>query len=122
MSAGLRRAVAAAALLRAVLGMGLVAAPRLAPRMLGADTDGPVLGRLLGARDLAVATGTLVSRRHPRSTVAWLVAAVLTDASDAVLAGRGYRRTRRLAPALAVASACSGVAMSGELIRRVLRS
>ena len=70
---------------RALIGASLIAAPTVATRSwLGAD--GPaakVLGRALGARDLALGAGLLWALGRDEPAHAWLVAAVLADGVDA---------------------------------------
>jgi hypothetical protein len=99
---------------RLLLGAGLILAPRLVARTWVGEAGraGPVapLARALGARDLAIALGTLANRTSPRAARDWLLAGVLSDATDAVATLLSYRhlpRRRRL-----VAAASGTVAAS----------
>jgi hypothetical protein len=80
--------------LRTAVGVGVWAAPRLTGRLFGLDAKGnpqlPYVGRLFGARDVALAYGLATSNGAGRSQ--WLrvgVACDLADAAASVLAARG---------------------------------
>ena len=79
--------------LRSAIGAGTWLAPRIAGRLFGLDPAAneqlPYLGRLFGARDLALAVGTSSSSGAERAR--WLrigIACDLADALAGVLAGR----------------------------------
>jgi hypothetical protein len=79
--------------LRGAVGLGAYVAPRLSGRVFGLDPDAnpqaPYLGRLFGARDVALAFGLGTSSGAQRSQ--WLrigVACDLADAVAGVVAGR----------------------------------
>jgi hypothetical protein len=79
--------------LRAALGVGVWLAPRLTGRLFGLDPDAnpqaPYLGRLFGARDVALAYGLGTATGSQRSL--WLrigLACDIADAAAGVLAGR----------------------------------
>jgi hypothetical protein len=105
---------------RALLGVGLLAAPGpVARRWLGAEADRPAVVELLrgiGARDLALGAGALVNLRDGGSAVPWVAAGAVADAADAVAAiavgdaipGGGRWGT----VALAGVSAAAGVALA----------
>ncbi len=76
--------VPALALTRIVIGAGLLINPTGLGRALGAS-DPPQtapLGRLLGAREIAIGLGTLVAWRRGQSTAAWVAAQAISDGSD----------------------------------------
>jgi len=89
-------AVKALAALRVVIGVGAWVAPRLAGRSFGlhpgANPQAPYLGRLFGARDVALGVGTMQATGEARRQ--WLQIGVAVDAAEAlaaVAAGRaGY--------------------------------
>jgi hypothetical protein len=79
--------------MRGAIGAGAWLAPRLSGRLFGLDPDAnpqaPYLGRLFGARDVALAFGLGTSSGSQRSQ--WLrigVACDLADAAAGLLAGR----------------------------------
>src|SRR5919201_1942457 len=78
------QAVNAIAVSRIAVGAGTWLAPNLAGRLFGLDPAGnpqlPYVGRLFGARDVALGAGALRSSR--RSREAWLVAALACDVAD----------------------------------------
>lgn len=78
---------------RAAIGVGAWATPRLSGKLFGLDPDhnpqAPYLARLFGARDVALAYGLATSTGAQRSL--WLrigLACDLADAAAGVLAGR----------------------------------
>jgi hypothetical protein len=87
------QAIQAFAGLRGAVGAGAWLAPRLSGRLFGLDPvanpQAPYLGRLFGARDVALAFGLSTSRGGQRSQ--WLrigIACDLADAAAGLLAGR----------------------------------
>ena len=79
--------------MRSAIGAGAWLAPRLSGRMFGLDPAAneqlPYLGRLFGARDVALAVGASTSSGAGRSQ--WLrigIACDLADALAGVIAGR----------------------------------
>ena len=104
--------------LRGVIGAGAWLAPRLSGRLFGLDPDAnpqaPYLGRLFGARDVALAFGLSVSTGTQRSQ--WLrigIACDLADAVAGVLAGRRGELPKRatvLVTATALGAAALGIA------------
>jgi hypothetical protein len=79
--------------LRGALGVGVWIAPRLSGRLFGLNPDAnpqaPYLGRLFGARDVALAYGLGTATGSQRSL--WLrigLACDLADAAAGVIAGR----------------------------------
>jgi len=104
--------------LRAAVGAGAWLAPRLSGRLFGLDPaanpQAPYLGRLFGARDVALAVGLSTSTGAERAQ--WLrlgVACDLADAAAGVLAGlRGElpKRATVLVTATALSAAALGIA------------
>jgi hypothetical protein len=108
---------------RTAIGVGAWVAPRLSGRLFGLDPDGnpqaPYLGRLFGARDVALAFGMNASRGAERQQ--WLRIGLACDLADAVagiLAGRAGQLPKRaavLVTAAALMAAAMGVAaLQGE--------
>lgn len=99
---------------RCVLGIALLAAPRLARGWLGSDVHNPAglaLTRMLGARDLALGGGALVALRAGRDVRPWMVGAAGADLVDAVAArSTGGGRRTDLATLAALAGAASAAA------------
>lgn len=78
--------IPALGLTRVVIGTALVVSPVGLGRALGAtdpEQTAPV-GRLLGAREIAIGVGTLVAWRRGQSTAAWVAAQAISDGSDTV--------------------------------------
>lgn len=69
---------------RIVIGAGLVANPAGLGRALGASdpTQTTAVGRLLGAREIAIGLGTLAAWRGGHATAPWVAAQAISDASD----------------------------------------
>jgi hypothetical protein len=109
------------AMLRFGVGAGAWLAPRLSGKafLLSPDDNpqSPYLGRLFGARDVALAYGSMSSSGAARRT--WLVAGLAVDAADAVAAIAGGRAgyLSRLQTALLTAPALAGVAMGLVALR-----
>ena len=105
------------ALGRLVLGAGLTAAPGLVTRMwLGSDSSGPsakVIGRGLGARDVAIGAGLWRALDEGANLRPWLLAGVAGDLADGLgtlAAGRSAPLLGRVGiPALALGAAGLGV-------------
>jgi hypothetical protein len=103
------QAVQALTGIRGAIGAGAWLAPRLSGRLFGLDPDAnpqaPYLGRLFGARDVALAFGLSTSNAGQRSQ--WLRIGIACDLADAVaglLAGR-RGELPRLATVLVTATA-----------------
>ena len=104
--------------LRGAVGAGAWLAPRFSGRLFGLDPaanpQAPYLGRLFGARDVALAVGLSASTGSERAQ--WLrlgIACDLADAAAGVLAGlRGElpKRATALVTATALGAAALGVA------------
>lgn len=73
-------------LTRVVIGAGLLIKPTGLARTLGASDprQADPVGRLLGARELAIGIGTLVAWRRGHATAGWIAAQAISDASDTV--------------------------------------
>ena len=116
-------AVKALAALRVVVGAAAWLAPRQSGKGFGVEPDAnpqaPYLGRLFGARDVALGIGTLQATGEARRQ--WLQVGIVVDAADAVVAlaaGRaGYvspvMAGLLFAPAVA-AVALGAVALRGD--------
>lgn len=92
--------VPALGLTRIVIGTGLLINPSGIGRALGASDPqqtAPV-GRLLGAREIAIGLGTLVAWRRGQSTAPWVAAQAISDASD-TFAFAAAAITGRVSPA-----------------------
>ena len=87
---------------RVALGVGMIARPDLMPRLLGVDsgTAGRMgwLGRMFGAREVALGAGLLAAERAGSSTDEWLLAGALSDGIDAVAFAEAARRGLVRAP------------------------
>ncbi|MDW5593810.1 hypothetical protein VSS74_05660 [Conexibacter stalactiti] len=82
-----RTLVAGIALGRLALGAALVAAPKkvVGPGWIGAEAERPAAGVLLravGARDVALALGTLAALKQGSSLTPWVVGASIADGTD----------------------------------------
>jgi hypothetical protein len=103
---------------RAAIGAGAWLMPRFSGRLFGLDPDAnpqaSYLGRLFGARDVALGVGLSSSSGAERQQ--WLrlgVACDLADAAAGVLAGRSGtlpKRATLLVTATALAAAAMGIA------------
>ena len=89
--------------MRLAIGIALVAAPRLAVRVWTGESNGSsalvLVARGLGAREVALAAGTLAAMENGGPARRWVEAAVIADTADALSAfGRlpGMARIRRL--------------------------
>ncbi len=82
------------AAIRLAVGVGAYATPGLAARLFGLDLrrnpQAPYLARLFGARDVALAVGTVQASGAARRP--WLQAGLACDLADAVAALAGGRR------------------------------
>jgi hypothetical protein len=111
------RAVAAG---RVALGLTALAWPSVPARpWVGAAADdvaARVLGRALGARDLALGLGAMAALQHPAgepgSAPAWVAAGALSDALDVAASLASWRELPRIGRWLVVASA-GGAALTG---------
>jgi hypothetical protein len=108
---------------RAVLGGGLILAPGLvAGGWVGAPADrrdGQTLAIGLGARDVALAVGTLRALSSRRGVSAWVRAGIAADAGDLF----ATLRARDTLPPLAVpvvAAAAGGSVLLGLYLQRAL--
>jgi Domain of unknown function (DUF4267) len=113
--------VKALAALRVVIGAVAWLAPRQSGKGFGLDPDAnpqaPYLGRLFGARDVALGVGTLQAEGEAQRQ--WLQLGVAVDAADAIAAlaaGRaGYLPP--VATGLVFAPAAAGVALGVVALR-----
>ena len=103
--------------LRLAVGTGAWLAPNTAGKLFGlepaANPQSPYLGRLFGVRDVALAAGTLRSRKKDKDN--WIEVGIMCDAADfvaAVLGGqKGYLSpaTTAMVAAPAIAGTALGV-------------
>ena len=108
-------------IVRAVVGAAAWIAPRPSGKLFGLDAranpQSPYLGRLFGARDIALAYGTLSSEGAEQDR--WAIAALGCDVADAaagIAAWRaGYLST--LSSVLVTAAALNGVALGLVALR-----
>jgi len=106
---------------RLAIGASAWAAPRLAGKLFGLDSDAnpqaPYLARLFGVRDLALAWGALGSEGSARRQ--WLMAGLACDTAD-VLAGVAGGRggyLPRFTSVLVSATALSAVGLGAAALR-----
>ena len=109
---------------RALIGAVLVAAPRTITRTWVGPSDAvdpDVLGRALGARDLALGAGLVWAVRRGEPAHAWCVAATLADTVDAGATLALWKSLpapgRALVVAVAVGSAVQMAALSARVDR-----
>ena len=101
---------------RVVVGASAWLTPNLAGRLFGLDPEGnpqlPYVGRLFGARDVALGAGALRSSKKSRE--AWLTAGLACDVAD-VAAGvlAGARGQLPIASAALVSATAAGFAATG---------
>ena len=107
--------------LRGAVGGAAWLAPRMSARVFGLDPDGnpqaPYLGRLFGARDVALAVGLSSSNGPERAQ--WLRLGIACDLADAVaglLAGR-RGELPKLATVLVTATALSAAALGAAALQ-----
>ncbi len=106
----------AIAISRIAVGTGTWLSPNLAGRLFGLDPDGnpqlPYVGRLFGARDVALGAGALRSGRKKKED--WISAGVACDVAD-VAAGvlAGARGQLPLSSAALVSATAATFAVAG---------
>jgi hypothetical protein len=108
-------------IVRAVVGVGAWVTPRLSGKAFGLDAVGnpqsPYIARLFGARDVALAYGTMTTSGEEQNR--WLVAALGCDVADAA-AGLAAWRAGYLSPLssfLVTAAAVNGVVLGAIALR-----
>lgn len=106
--------------LRMVVGVSAWATPRLAGKLFGLDAEAnpqsPYLARLFGARDVALAWGTLSSEGETQRQ--WLVAGLACDVAD-TLAGMAGGRSGylpKLTSVLVSSTALSAVLLGSQAL------
>jgi len=101
---------------RVAAGVGFLARPDLFPKMLGVDSGTAArmswLGRMFGAREVALGAGLLLAGRSPEAARPWLLGGVVADAVDAVALGAAVRSGVVRAP-VGLAFAAMGAAATG---------
>jgi hypothetical protein len=112
-----RRGAVALSAARVALGVTALAFPATVARpWVGAAGDGlagKVLGRALGARDLALGLGALAALRDGPAR-GWLAAGALSDALDAATSAASWSELPRVTRWL-VAGSASGAALTGAV-------
>jgi hypothetical protein len=111
-----RRGAAAVSAARVALGVTALAFPSVVARpWLGATDDdlaARVLGRELGARDIALGLGALAALRNGGPARPWLAAGALSDALDIGSSVAAWQELPRVTRWLVVASA-GGATLAG---------
>jgi hypothetical protein len=112
-------AVNAIAIGRIAIGTGTWLTPNLSGRLFGLDPEGnpqlPYVGRLFGARDVALGAGTLRSPRKQRDL--WLTASLACDVADAAAGVIAGARGQLPVSAAALVSATAGAfALAGAYL------
>lgn len=103
---------------RVALGVAAVAAPPVVSRpWIGRDMSAgaTVFARALGARDIALGTGTTVSALTGHGFTAWSLASAAADAGDTLITRHHWPElpyTRWAITGLSAASAITGVALA----------
>jgi hypothetical protein len=114
-----QKAARALAAGRAVVGVSLCVAPDLAAQWAGEDARTPgarLIIRALGARDAALALGTLASAHEPTELRRWLIASSACDVADFVATLGGPRSpARSLVLAMAAAATAAGLAAAAAV-------
>ena len=108
------RAARGLAAIRGMFGAALLLAPTVTGRLWlgGADSRGRHrLVQAIGARDVVLASGTLLASRPRR----WLVASAVADAADALASTAFTIRTHRLRSLGTAALAVGGAVAGGRL-------
>jgi hypothetical protein len=112
-----RRGAVALSAARAALGVTALAFPSVVARPwvgpAGDDLAGKVLGRALGARDLALGLGTLAALRSGPAR-GWLAAGALSDAFDVASSAASWPELPKVTRWL-VATSAGGAALAGAV-------
>ena len=112
-------AVNAIAISRIAVGAGAWLTPNLSGRLFGLDPEGnpqlPYVGRLFGARDVALGAGALRSPRKQKDL--WLTAALACDVADVAAGVLAGVRGQLPAGSAALVSATAGMfALAGAFL------
>jgi hypothetical protein len=112
-------AVNAIAVARIAVGAGVWLTPNLSGRLFGLDPEGnpqlPYVGRLFGARDVALGAGTLRSPRKQKDL--WLTATLACDVADTAAGVIAGARGQLPVSAAALVSATAGAfALAGAFL------
>ncbi len=119
-----RAAITALAAGRLAIGAGLVAKPQsqLGTGWIGEDAKRPTAAvplRAVGARDMALALGTLAAQRTGGPVKPWLLCAMLADATDLVATFAAGRAVPKASKALIALLAGGAIVQQLALARRV---
>jgi hypothetical protein len=104
------------------IGTALVLAPRLAFKLWTGETATPgtrLTARSVGARDIALAAGTLKALSEGTSPERWLLAGAAADAGDALGALSAFGSLPRARRLPLLASSVAAVAAGVRLARRL---
>lgn len=105
---------------RLVLGLAMVARPRLLGGLLGADPAATAATgwstRMLGTRELALGIGTLLLRSEPRQLRRFLAIQAGCDAGDAVFLAAAVRQGRVARGRGLLLALCSAAGAAGDVL------
>lgn len=107
------------------VGLGLVAVvvPQAPLRIWlgsrGDDERTRLLGRGLGARDLALGLGAILAMRHREAARGWIEGGALADAMDAGVTVAGFRALPPVGRWVVLAAAASGAAVGAFVAPKV---
>jgi hypothetical protein len=108
---------------RLAFGVTAIAAPRFAARVTSGKPQAvgiePQLARMLGARDIALALGTIVALDHGAPVRGWLEGSALADAGDALASLAGRKQIARHSLIGTVALASGSAVLCAVLARRL---
>ena len=109
---------------RVAAGIGMITRPELLPKVLGVDSGSAertaFLGRMLGAREVALGAGLLLSRSTAGERD-WLLGAALSDGVDGVAFAMAARRGV-VRPVLATALVATAALATGTEVAAWLDS
>ncbi|SNR82071.1 hypothetical protein SAMN06265360_12130 [Haloechinothrix alba] len=114
-----RRLTALSGALRVGVGLFALAKPNTLVTLwvgrLRPQKSSAVLGRALGARDVAIGAGTVTSAFSDQPVTGWLVAGGTADAVDALATVGSWRRLPRVRRGLVLAAAGGSTAAAAAL-------
>lgn len=118
-----RRAARLLATARILLGAAAIVAPRPALTLwvgdLAEDERARLLGRVVGARDVALGLGALLAVRHDTPVRGWVEAGMLADTGDALSTLVGFRAAPTIGRWAVLGASASAVAAGGWAARAV---
>lgn len=115
-----RQAATALAGVRAGIGVAGIVAPKLVLRPwvggeLGGQSGAKLLGRSLGARDLALGLGAILAERHDVAVRGWIEAGALADGGDLAATLAAFKALPKVSR-WAVLALITGAVVAGGLI------